>query len=38
MAMAYTPGLKRKASTVITKTRKLPIKGEVLVKEGERIS
>jgi hypothetical protein len=38
MAMAYTPGLKRKASTVITKTRKLPIKGEVHVKEGERIS
>ena len=38
MAMAYTPGLKRKASTVIRKTRKLPIKGEVLVKEGERIS
>ena len=38
MAMAYTPGLKRKASTVITKTRKLPIKGKVLVKEGERIS
>ncbi len=38
MAMAYTPGLKRKASTVISKTRKLPIKGKVLVKEGERIS
>jgi len=38
MAMAYTPGLKRKASTIITKVRKLPIKGEVLVKEGERIA
>ncbi len=38
MAMAYTPGLKRKASTVISKTRKLPIKGKVLVKGGERIS
>jgi len=38
MAMAYTPGLKRKAATVITKVRKLPIKGEVLVKEGDRIS
>ena len=38
MAMAYTPGLKRKASTVVTKVRKLPIKGKVLVKEGERIS
>lgn len=38
MAMAYTPGLKRKASTIITKVRKLPIKGEVLVKEGDRIS
>ncbi|MCW3990025.1 MAG: hypothetical protein NWE88_08135 [Candidatus Bathyarchaeota archaeon] len=38
MAMAYTPGLKRKASTVVAKIRKLPIKGKVLVKEGERIS
>ena len=38
MAMAYTPGLKRKASTDITKIRKLPIKGEVLVNEGQRIS
>ena len=38
MAMAYTPGLKRKAATVVTKIRKLPIPGEVLVKEGDRIS
>jgi hypothetical protein len=38
MAMAYTPGLKRKEATVITKVRKLPIKGEVLVKKGERVS
>jgi hypothetical protein len=38
MAMAYTPGLKRKAATIVSKIRKLPIPGEVLVKEGERIS
>ena len=38
MAMAYTPGLKRKETTLITKVRKLPISGEVLVKEGEKVS
>jgi hypothetical protein len=38
MAMAYTPGLKRKEATMVTKVRKLPIPGKVLVKEGERIS
>jgi hypothetical protein len=37
MAMAYTPGLKRKEDTVVTKIRKLPIEGEVLVKEGEEV-
>ena len=38
MAMAYTPGLKRKEATVITKTRKLPLSGDVLVKEGDRVT
>lgn len=38
MAMAYTPGLKRKAATTIVKERKLPIAGEVLVKQGSTVS
>jgi hypothetical protein len=38
MAMAYTPGLKRKEATLVTKVRKLPISGEVLVQEGEKVS
>jgi hypothetical protein len=38
MAMAYTPGLKRKEATIVTKVRKLPIAGEVLVKKGETVS
>jgi hypothetical protein len=38
MAMAYTPGLKRKEETIVTKVRKLPIPGEVLVKKGEKVS
>jgi hypothetical protein len=38
MAMAYTPGLKRKANTIVTKIRKLPISGEVLVNEGDQVS
>lgn len=38
MAMAYTPGLKRKESTLVIKERRLPILGELLVKEGEHIS
>lgn len=38
MAMAYTPGLKRKALTRIAKIRLLPIKGEVLVKEEDPVS
>jgi len=37
MALAYTPGLKVKASTVIQVVRRLPIPGEVLVKEEERV-
>ncbi len=38
MAMAYTPGLKRKAATTIVKERKLPIAGEVLVRQGSTVS
>ncbi|MFH0848624.1 MAG: hypothetical protein V1857_03905 [archaeon] len=37
MAHAYTPGLKVKRLTVVAKTRRLPIRGEVLVKEGETV-
>jgi len=38
MAMAYTPGLKRKEETYITRARKLPIAGDVLVKKGDKVS
>ncbi len=38
MAMAYTPGLKRKESIIVTKVRKLPLSGDVLVKEGDRVT
>ncbi len=37
MAHAYTPGLKVSRRTVVFKERKLPIEGEVLVKEGQRV-
>lgn len=37
MALAYTPGLKVKASTTIRATRRLPILGDVLVEEGEKV-
>ena len=37
MAHAYTPGLKVKHQTIVEKTRRLPIPGEVLVKEGETV-
>lgn len=33
-SQAYTPGLKRKTATLVQKTRKLPIPGSVLVKQG----
>jgi len=36
--MAYTPGLKRKELTVVEKTRKLPIQGDILVKKGDHVS
>jgi len=35
---AYTPGLKVTRSALVRKTRLLPLRGDVLVKEGERVS
>ena len=35
MAHAYTPGLKVKKFTLVSKTRRLPLPGEVLVEEGD---
>ncbi len=37
MASAYTPGLKVSESTVISKERRLPLLGDVLVKKGDRV-
>ncbi len=37
MSQAYTPGLTITPYTVIRKTRRLPLKGEVLVRIGERV-
>lgn len=37
MAHAYTPGLKVKRFTIVSKTRRLPIQGEVVVKEGDTV-
>ncbi|MEN3001545.1 MAG: hypothetical protein ABDI19_06845 [Armatimonadota bacterium] len=37
MGTAYTPGLTVSGNTTIRKTRRLPIKGEVLVREGDRV-
>jgi len=37
-SQAYTPGLKRKEHSLIRKERKLPIRGDVLVKEGDVVS
>ena len=37
MGTAYTPGLTVTANTIVRKTRKLPIKGTVLVKVGDRV-
>jgi len=34
---AYTPGLKVTANTIVTKERKLPLKGDILVKKGDRV-
>jgi hypothetical protein len=37
LAHAYTPGLKVTARTRIRKVRRLPLKGEVLVQQGDRV-
>jgi len=37
LAHAYTPGLKVLAYTVVEKQRRLPLPGEVLVKEGDKV-
>jgi hypothetical protein len=37
MGTAYTPGLKVSSSTVIRKTRRLPLKGEVVVRVGDEV-
>jgi len=37
MGTAYTPGLTVTPNTIVRKTRKLPIKGTVLVKKGVRV-
>ena len=36
-SQAYTPGLKRKAATIVRQMRRLPIRGEVLVKKGDNV-
>lgn len=38
MSYAYSPGLKVKKFTMVSKQRLLPISGEILVKEGEAVS
>ena len=38
MAHAYTPGLRVSEKTVVRKERRLPIKGEVVVKKGDSVS
>lgn len=38
MGTAYTPGLTVSAHTTITKTRRLPLKGQVLVERGARVA
>jgi hypothetical protein len=37
-AYAYTPGLKAKRATTVSKTRKLPIRGEVCVNLGDEVN
>lgn len=37
MGHAYTPGLKVTANTIVIKERKLPLKGDILVKKGDRV-
>jgi hypothetical protein len=38
MAHAYTPGLRVTEHTVVRRERRLPLKGEVLVQQGQRVS
>lgn len=38
MSQAYTPGLKRKEATLISKTRMLPIPGKIIVGVGDTVS
>lgn len=38
MTHAYTPGLKVLAQTVLTKQRRLPLPGEILVSKGDRVT
>ncbi len=38
MTHAYTPGLKVLAQTVVTKQRRLPLPGEILVSKGDRVT
>jgi hypothetical protein len=38
MAYAYTPGLKVKRFTLVTKTRRLPLPGNVLARVGEHVT
>ncbi len=38
MAFAYTPGLRVADVADVTKTRRLPLKGEVLVKKGDVVN
>jgi hypothetical protein len=38
LANAYTPGLTVSGDTIVRRTRRLPIKGEVLVKEGQPVT
>lgn len=37
-SQAYTPGLKRKEFYIVKKLRRLPLPGDVLVKEGDTVS
>ncbi len=37
MAVAYTPGLMVKERMILRKERRLPLQGEVLVKQGQRV-
>lgn len=38
MASAYTPGLTVSGDAVVRRVRRLPIRGEVLVREGDRVA